>query len=74
MPVNDEYEKRLEKLESKVDNVIIRVAVAENDIGTIKDTLNKINSNTTWLLRIVIGAIILAVLGLVIVGAQLPNT
>lgn len=53
-------------IEKRVTDLETRTAVAENNIENIKKTLNKIESNTTWLLRIVIGAIILAILGLVL--------
>jgi uncharacterized membrane protein len=54
-------------VEMRLTQLETRVAVAENNIDTINKKLDKIESNTTWLLRIVIGAIILAILGLVVI-------
>jgi uncharacterized protein involved in exopolysaccharide biosynthesis len=61
-------EERVQKLEDRVTNLETRVAVAESNIIDIKDYLTSIKSNTSWILRIVIGAIILALLGLIIKG------
>lgn len=58
--------ERIDSLETRVTNLETRVAVAENNIENINKKLDKIDNNTTWLLRIVIGAIILAVLGFII--------
>lgn len=59
-------EERVVTLEGRVANLEARVAVAENDINYTKETLKKIDSNTTWLLRIIVGTIITAILGLLI--------
>jgi uncharacterized membrane protein len=77
LPIDARTEERLSYVEMKVATLETRLAVAENNIQNINEKLNKIESNTTWLLRIIIGAIILAVLGFVLTqGAnlQLPNT
>ncbi|PNK36825.1 hypothetical protein CBR58_34150, partial [Bacillus thuringiensis] len=42
--------------------------INEKDISTINQQLEKISLNTTWILRIVISAIVMAVLGLVFKG------
>jgi uncharacterized membrane protein len=77
LPIDTRTEERLSYVEMKVATLETRLAVAENNIQNINEKLNKIESNTTWLLRIIIGAIILAVLGFVLTqGAnlQMPNT
>ncbi|CDN39648.1 unnamed protein product [Bacillus thuringiensis DB27] len=43
-----------------------RTTINEKDISTINNQLEKINMNTTWILRIVISAITMAILGLVL--------
>lgn len=48
-----------------------RTTINEKDINNINEQLKKIGSNTTWILRIIIGAILLALLGLVLKGGTL---
>lgn len=61
-----DVESRVLSLEGRVSSLESRVAVAENNIDTINRKLDKIESNTTWVLRLVIGAIILAIVGFLI--------
>lgn len=61
-------DQRVEKLEVEMSDVKTRLAVAESNIKDIKEDISSIKSNTTWLLRIVLGAIVLAIMGLVIKG------
>lgn len=49
-------------------NLETRTTINEKDIITINKQLEKISTNTTWLLRIVISAIVMAVLGLILKG------
>ncbi|HHT7228460.1 TPA: hemolysin XhlA family protein [Bacillus cereus] len=49
-----------------IRNLETRTTINEKDISTINKQLEKININTTWILRIVISAIIMAILGLVL--------
>jgi hypothetical protein len=63
-----EMDNRVQKLEDDMVDVKTRLAVAESSIKDIKEDLSSIKSNTTWLLRIIVGAIILSVLGLIIKG------
>ena len=61
-------QERLDKLEENQRNHEVRLAVAESDIKSIKNDISSIKNNTTWLLRIVIGAILAGLLGLVLKG------
>ncbi|PHE86019.1 hypothetical protein COF81_28640 [Bacillus pseudomycoides] len=45
-----------------------RTTVNENDIVNINKQLEKISANTTWILRIIIGAIATGLIGLLIKG------
>ncbi|MGM1510782.1 hemolysin XhlA family protein [Bacillus cereus group sp. BceL212] len=45
-----------------------RTTIDEKDIATINKQLEKISTNTTWILRIIISAIIMSVLGLILKG------
>ncbi|CAI8805637.1 hemolysin XhlA family protein [Bacillus pseudomycoides] len=51
-----------------IRNLETRTIINEKDISTINRQLEKISMNTTWILRIVISAIVMAVLGLIIKG------
>lgn len=51
-----------------IRNLETRTTINEKDIATINKQLEKISLNTTWILRIVISAIVMAVLGLVLTG------
>lgn len=61
-------EERVARLESDMSDVKTRLAVAETNIKDIKEDISSIKSNTTWILRIVIGAVVGAVLSLIIRG------
>lgn len=70
-------EQRITRLENDVqDNtrdisdIKTRLAVAENNIQEIKVDLHSIKSNTTWIIRLIIGAIILAFLGFYMSGGM----
>ena len=60
--------ERVTKLEADMTDVKTRLAVAESNIKDVREDLTSIKANTTWILRIVIGAIISAVLALILKG------
>ncbi|QWH64300.1 hypothetical protein EXW39_30230 (plasmid) [Bacillus mycoides] len=51
-----------------IRNLETRTTINEKDISTINKQLEKISLNTTWILRIIISAIVMAVLGLILKG------
>jgi hypothetical protein len=61
-------DERVTKLEYDMTDVKTRLAVAEAGLKDMKEDMQSIKNNTTWLLRLVIGAIIGAVLALVLKG------
>lgn len=61
-------EHRIAKLEDRVTGLETRLAVAESNIKDIREDISSIKNNTTWILRLVLGAIIVASLGLIING------
>lgn len=61
-------EYKIEKIETDVADLKTRMAVAESNIKDVKEDIGSIKSNTTWILRLIIGAFITAVLGLIING------
>ncbi|MFK9119157.1 hemolysin XhlA family protein [Peribacillus frigoritolerans] len=61
-------ENRVKSLEVDMTDVKTRLAVAESNIKDVKEDISSIKSNTTWILRIIVGAIVLALLGLIFKG------
>ncbi|MCG6182951.1 hemolysin XhlA family protein [Anoxybacillus sp. LAT_38] len=61
-------EERLQRLESDMVDVKTRLAVAESNIRDMKEDISTIKSNTTWILRLIIGGIVGAVLSFIIQG------
>ncbi|MDP1419223.1 hemolysin XhlA family protein [Peribacillus simplex] len=61
-------ENRVKSLEVDMTDVKTRLAVAESNIKDVKEDISSIKSNTTWILRIIVGAIVLALLGLILKG------
>ncbi|WP_088349314.1 hypothetical protein [Bacillus cereus] len=51
-----------------IRNLENRIIINEKDISTINKQLEKISINTSWILRIIISTIIMAVLGLILRG------
>lgn len=51
-----------------IRNLETRTTINEKDITTINKQLEKISINTTWILRIIISAITMSVLGLILKG------
>ncbi|MGG6437367.1 hemolysin XhlA family protein [Saccharococcus caldoxylosilyticus] len=68
-------EQRVAKLEADVTmlrddmvDVKTRLAVAESNIKDMREDISAIKSNTTWILRLIIGGIVGAVLSFIIRG------
>ncbi|ABI36840.1 hypothetical protein [Geobacillus virus E2] len=68
-------EQRVAKLETDVDmlrsdmvDVKTRLAVAESNIKDMREDIGTIKNNTTWILRLIIGGIVGAVLSIIIQG------
>ncbi|MBO0602770.1 hemolysin XhlA family protein [Sporosarcina sp. E16_3] len=56
-----------ERLEERVTTLDIKQTRTEVRTDNIEAKMDKIESNTTWILRLIIGAIALALIGLVLV-------
>jgi len=61
-------EQRIEKLEGDVIEMKTRLAVHESKIDKIENKIEKIESNTSWTVRLILGAVILAALNLLLKG------
>ncbi|MGG0725886.1 hemolysin XhlA family protein [Bacillus mycoides] len=55
-------------MQRDIRNLETRTTVNEKDIVNITKLLDKIGANTTWILRIIIGAIVAGLLGLLMKG------
>lgn len=55
----DEVKNRIEKVETWRTKTETRLAIVEANVETIKEKMEKIDNNTTWLVRLVAGAIVL---------------
>ncbi|PEF70129.1 hemolysin XhlA family protein [Bacillus cereus] len=53
-----------------IRNLETRTTINEKDISTINQQLEKISMNTTWILRIIIGAVVMGILGLILKGGM----
>jgi len=65
----EDYVKRGEfnRLDERVNTLDVRQTRTEVRTDHIEDKIDKIDSNTTWILRLIIGAFVTAILGLIIV-------
>ncbi|MBG9832110.1 MULTISPECIES: hemolysin XhlA family protein [Bacillus cereus group] len=71
----EDIKKKIEELtlEQKeilreIRNLEMRTTINEKDISTVNKQLEKISLDTTWILRIIIGAVVTGILGLVVKG------
>jgi len=67
--VSEEYVKRDEfnRLDSRVSNLDIRQTRTEVRTEHVEEKINKIESNTTWILRIIVSSIVVALLGVIMI-------
>lgn len=63
-----EQNKKVEKIENDVSDLKTRMAVAESNIKELREDIGGIKDNTTWILRLVIGGLIMAVVAFLING------
>lgn len=56
-------EKRVDKLENEMDDVKVRLAVAESNIDRVEKNILEIKDDTRWLRRTITGAIITGIIG-----------
>lgn len=64
-------EQRMERLENDMTDVKTRLAVAESNIKEIREDIGGIKDNTTWILRLVIGGLVGALLTFIIKGGMI---
>lgn len=67
--MSEEYVKRDEfnRLDSRVSNLDIRQTRTEVRTEHVEEKINKIESNTTWILRIIVSSIVVALLGVIMI-------
>lgn len=64
----EELKRDVEACKGDISDLKMRVALAEKDIKSTIAKLDKIDANTTWILRLILGSILTALLGLVIMN------
>lgn len=64
----DSLKSEQKEIMRDIRNLETRIIINEKDISTINKQLEKISMNTSWILRIIISTIIMAVLGLILRG------
>ncbi|PEY59989.1 MULTISPECIES: hypothetical protein [Bacillus] len=64
----DSLKSEQKEIMRDIRNLETRIIMNEKDITTINKELEKISTNTSWILRIIISTIIIAVLGLILRG------
>lgn len=64
-------EQRMGRLENDMTDVKTRLAVAESNIKEIREDIGGIKDNTTWILRLVIGGLVGALLTFIIKGGMI---
>lgn len=55
---------RLTNLESRMSSLEMKTAIMDRDLQTLMKSVDTINKNTTWILRIIIGSIVVGLLSL----------
>ncbi|BBW99002.1 hypothetical protein GsuE55_38350 (plasmid) [Geobacillus subterraneus] len=58
----------MQRLESDMVDVKTRLAVAESNIKDMREDIGTIKNNTTWILRLIVGGIVGAVLSFILRG------
>lgn len=61
-------EQRVAKLEADMVDVKARLAVAESNIKDMREDISAIKNNTTWILRLIVGGIVGALLTFIVRG------
>ncbi|MED4888925.1 hemolysin XhlA family protein [Lysinibacillus fusiformis] len=61
-------DQRIERLETDMTDVKTRLAVAESNIKEIREDIGGIKDNTTWILRLLIGGLVGALVAFIIKG------
>lgn len=69
----DKTDKRLAHIESRLNIMDTRDAVADVHRDNVEKRLTAIESTLTWLVRLIIGAMLLAVVGFAMSGGFQPQ-
>ncbi|MEN1937813.1 hypothetical protein AAIE21_20045 [Paenibacillus sp. 102] len=64
----DDLQVTIREITKDIRLLETRVIINKKDISTINKRLERINMKATWILRIIIGAVLTGVLGLIIKG------
>lgn len=64
-----ELDKKLDRFFDEVKNSY----ASKGDLNGLKEDVNKLKDNLSWLIKLVIGAVVIALLGLVISKGYVPH-
>lgn len=64
----DRFKAEQKEIMRDIRNLETHTMINEKDISMLNKQLETISLNTTWILRIIISAIVMAVLGLILKG------
>lgn len=66
--MDQETRQEVNGLHSRINELVGRVTVLETNYDHIDRKLSKIENSTTWLLRVVIGGIVLIIVRFIVAG------
>jgi 5-bromo-4-chloroindolyl phosphate hydrolysis protein len=58
-----EMKRDLKEAQNKIQSLETRMTVNERDIKAVFKQLTKIDNNTTWILRLILGSLLLGIIG-----------
>lgn len=64
------FRDEMKTLEARVGKLENRQERIETRVDNIEKKLDKIDNNTTWILRLILGAFIMALIGLILKGGM----
>jgi hypothetical protein len=63
----EKLEERMVKIEERQANIETRVALTESSVKVLTENVGDIKDDTRWIIRLIIGSVVLAILGTVLV-------
>lgn len=66
--MTSDLESRVRALELSVMQVQIQQAVSKEQYETLLERMNSIGNNVSWLVKLIVGALVMAIIGFVVQG------
>ncbi|KTS10237.1 hypothetical protein SB2_06690 [Methylobacterium radiotolerans] len=67
---------RVESLEKKLDQFLVKIEsnyTTKSELKEVRDDLEKLSAHLSWIVKIIIGAVVVALLSVVIVKGGVPH-